>query len=90
MGELVSAFVFALAVLLSPKTCRPGWYVEGVRPSGLARCRPEPPRDCGEPVPPFEQPCPHDERVEQRVIICTGGTQPIVVDERTIGCQRRR
>lgn len=88
MTELLSALVFVIAVLLSPKRCREGWFVDGVRPSGVTRCRPAPPPRCGEPVPPHNQPCPKDERAELMVIYCTGGTRPIVVDDRTVGCQR--
>ncbi len=88
MGDLIGGFIFVLAVLLAPKRCREGWFVEGVRPSGVTRCLPVPPRHCGEPVPPDNQPCPHDDRVEWRAVYCTGGSKPIVVDERTVGCQR--
>ena len=88
MSDLIAAFLFILAVMMTPKHCRPGWYVEGVRPSGLTVCRPAPPPDCGEPVPPFEQPCPRDDRYEPMAIYCTGGARAIVVDSRTVGCQR--
>lgn len=88
MGELIGGFIFVLAVLLSPKQCRDGWFVEGIRPNGMTQCRPKPPTRCGEPGPPDNQPCPQDDRVELRAIYCTGGTRPIVVDDRTVGCQR--
>jgi hypothetical protein len=68
--------------------CPPDWYVEGVRPSGVSRCLPSPPRDCGEPVPPHNGPCPADARELPVRIYCTGGSRAIVVDERTIGCTR--
>ena len=88
MTDLLAAFLFVLAVMLGPKRCRAGWYVEGVRPTGIARCRPSPPAGCGEPVPPFNQPCPMDTRSEPMAIYCTGGAVPVVVDYRTVGCQR--
>lgn len=84
---LVTAITIALAVA-TPKQCAPGWYLEGVRPSGYTQCRPVPPSYCGEPVPPFNRPCPHDERSSPMVIYCTGGAHPIVVNARTVGCQR--
>lgn len=87
-GGILAAFVFVLTLMFVPRVCRPGWYVEGVRPTGASQCRPVPPRNCGEPVPPFNLPCPKDPRVEPIGIYCTGGSHPIVVNAQTIGCQR--
>ena len=69
-------------------TCPPGWFVEGVRPTGATQCRPNPPAHCGEPVPPDNGPCPRDDRMIPLEIYCTGGSHAIVVNERTVGCQR--
>ncbi len=66
----------------------PGWSVDGVRPSGATTCSPPPPRDCGEPKGPHTQPCPPDSRSAPMLVICTGGTRAIVVNQRVIGCQR--
>lgn len=70
-------------------TCPAGWYIEGVRSSGQTQCRPVPPAHCGEPVPPDNVPCPRDDRRIPIAIYCTNGQQPIVVNERTVGCQQR-
>lgn len=85
LGGMIAALVFVLVTLFVPRVCRPGWYVEGIRPTGAARCRPVPPKHCGEPVPPDNKPCPPDDRSEPIGIYCTGGSHPIVVDSRTVG-----
>lgn len=87
MADLIAAFLFVLAVLLSPKRCRDGWFVQGVRPSGATTCEQAPPPRCGEPVPPYQQPCPASSSYPM-AIYCTGGSRPIVVDYRTVGCTR--
>lgn len=91
----VIVFIAALLLQLwdlifrpSSARCPPGWFAEGVRPSGLTSCRPSPPANCGEPVPPNDQPCPEDKRVIERKIYCTGGMRPVQIGERVIGCQR--
>jgi hypothetical protein len=89
MTETLGALLFVLAVLLSPKRCPRGWYLDGVRPSGIGACRLAPPPGCGEPVPPHNQPCATQTRPMPIAIYCTGGSRPVVVDERTVGCQRR-
>lgn len=88
MSDVLGALVFVLAVLLTPKRCAPGWSLEGVSPSGWATCTPVPPPHCGEPVPPDDQPCPHDGRTTHIQIYCTGGTHPVTNDGVTVGCQR--
>lgn len=89
MFTMAVASVIAIALsFTTPKRCAPGWYLEGIRPSGYTQCKPSPPAYCGEPVPPFNKPCPRDERSSPVVIYCTGGAHPIVVDARTVGCQR--
>lgn len=84
----IVAFCWGIATHPTRATCPSGWAVEGVRPSGASRCVPSPPPNCGEPVPPYDMPCPHDERELLVRIYCTGGSHAIVVDERTIGCTR--
>jgi hypothetical protein len=98
IAHALEAFVFALisfvvicaSAVVQPRraTCPTGWSVEGVRPSGRTQCRPVPPAHCGEPVPPDNKPCPRDERAIRLEIYCTNGQQPIVVNERTVGCQQ--
>lgn len=95
---MIDDFIFAivtLIVLFTVAVIRPerirapvGYNVEGVRPDGSTTIRVAPPRSCGEPIPPNNQPCTHRDRSFGARIYCTGGTLPIVVDERTIGCQR--
>jgi hypothetical protein len=74
--------VAALAVGLR---CCKGYHVDGVRPDGRTWCvaKPACPDDseCGSAFPD-----PPRYPVE---IHCTGGSVPIVVDERTVGCQMR-
>jgi len=74
-------------------TCPAGWYVNGVRPSGVYECRRAPGGDPlydgagGFPDRSVERPGWYRSR-----IWCTGGAHPIVVLEdreaRTVGCQR--
>jgi len=86
---LVTLVVLITVAVIRPERARAprGWYVEGVRPDGATTIRQAPPQGCGEPVPPNNQPCPHAPAFESR-IYCTNGTLPVVVDDRTIGCQR--
>jgi hypothetical protein len=93
IGEVVAtlvgmiALVVAIAATPPIARCPDGYYVNGVRPSGKSTCREIPPtRDCGEPK--FSPPCPEPRTFPIR-IYCTGGSQPIVVDDATIGCMRR-
>lgn len=75
------------AVRPSSARCPRDWYAMGVRPSGRTTCVPEPPLGCGEPTGGPR--CAEDPREIPREIYCTGGAQPIVVDERTVSCQWR-
>jgi hypothetical protein len=95
LGELfaaIAAVVLLLAgVVLQPSSssgrCPAGWSLgEGVRRTGEFACYSPPPHDCGEPRGPNERPCPTPVKARGR-IHCTGGSVPIVVDERTVGCQ---
>ncbi len=57
-----------------------GWYLEGVRVDGATTLRRTPPITC-------EDDCPDQPALPAR-IWCTSGQRPIVVDHRTVGCQR--
>lgn len=63
-------------------------YVEGVRRDGSTWCAKSPSlreRDCTpDPVCSWSEPV----YTVPLQIYCTGGTRPIVIDQRTIGCQR--
>lgn len=68
--------------------CPDRWYVNGVRPNGRYQCLPvlgDPERDIEDARARVEI---HDARSIEGAIYCTGGARPIVVDSRTIGCQR--
>jgi hypothetical protein len=87
---LVAIVALCIGIVTQPTTatCPRGWTIDGVRPTGVSRCTPAPPPNCGEPVPPYNQPCPDDARELPMRIWCTGGSRPIVVNERTVGCTR--
>lgn len=88
---LIAILLYALFALTRPVQlqCPPGYFVEGVRPTGASRCLEDMP---GGPDCRGARACT-DERVQRELplqIYCTGGTCPIVGrDGRTIGCQRR-
>lgn len=87
---LASQVMLCLAFIMHPShaTCPTGWYAEGVRPGGQLACRPvvgQPERDIDDARAGIQS---HDERVLQSRVYCTGGSHPIVIDARTIGCQR--
>lgn len=94
---MIAWAIIAIAALLlswwdaivrpSSARCPEGFAAEGVRPSGATTCRPVPPPNCGEPTGEHTQPCVVPDVELPRAIHCTGGTMPIVVDARTIGCQ---
>jgi hypothetical protein len=98
--EIASAIVaFVVTVMLASvlppvAQCPRGWNLqEGVRRDGpdvgeFACYAPLPPC-CGEPAGKLEcqRQCPAVDRFHSR-IYCTGGAKPIIVDERTVGCQR--
>lgn len=87
---IASVLLCLVAVVRHPQQARcPGdWSVMGVRESGYTICTPPPPPNCGEPTGAYQQPCPDDPRELGIQIYCTGGSLPIVVDSRTVGCQR--
>jgi hypothetical protein len=84
---LGSFVAMAIAFALAPLRCPKGWHHEGVRPTGEYDCIRKP---VGPDWPGYAYP---DRSVVppgrlQAQIYCTGGAVPVVVDERTIGCQR--
>lgn len=92
---VVSTVLLMVAALSRPSAarCASGYVlIEGVRIAGPEVgsyvCEKAPPPNCGEAAGPFEGvPCPTAARYRSR-IYCTGGAIPIVVDEKTVGCQR--
>lgn len=95
MSDVSQAVLAAIAVLCfaiarpTHYRCEPGYYVEGVRPSGETRCV-EAPTDRGDGECIAGGRCRFaDTALSYPVqLYCTGGAHPIVVDERTVGCQR--
>lgn len=89
---LVTCGVITLINLLTQPTrasCPRGWHHNGVRTGGDFVCEPAPVGDpdqdgtWGHP----ERSVVPDERLPGKVY-CTSGAKPIVVNERTVGCQR--
>jgi hypothetical protein len=90
---LLSLVLLAAAFILQPAAaqCPPGHGLRtGIRRSGLFECWPTPVGSMdwdgtyGRP----ERSVQPDGVLESR-IFCTGGSVPIVVDARTVGCQAR-
>lgn len=91
MNEVVAVLVsFVLALALPSRAqCPVGWSLhEGVRRSGEFACYGPLAERCGD-AREYTDPCPKPEITRSR-IYCTGGSRPIVVDFRTVGCQRVR
>lgn len=78
--EAVASFsltaFFALAIKCERATCRSGWYVNGVNPLGIYRCRPV----LGDPEHDIEDARARrsfsDDREEVGYLYCTGGATP--------------
>lgn len=90
---MIRALLLFVAACTTPPDhaqCAPGWYVEGVRPTGVTTCVYAPPGGCGDAAgtPAEQMACVYEERRYAIAVYCTNGTHPIVVDERTVGCQR--
>lgn len=86
-ATLGAFLAMVISFALSPLPCPKGWHHEGVRPSGEYECIPQP---VGPDWPGYSFPdrsVVPPGRLRSR-IYCTGGSQPVVVDERTVGCQR--
>lgn len=94
MATMVELVALLLAALLPQHAvCRDGWHLDmGVRVDGpdvgSYSCAPPLPLCCEDAAGPCEHvKCPDRPREFGR-IYCTNGTIPIVVNERTVGCQR--
>ena len=87
----VSLFALAISCVRRPEqaTCADGWYVATLRPDGSFECEQSPPRDERDCTKDLVCPQPVGESIGiQNRIYCSGGATPIVVDHRTVGCQR--
>jgi hypothetical protein len=88
----LSALVLCAAMAMHPteSTCPEGWYVEGIRPTGRYRCRPRSLLP-DHPARGHERDDPDDPATWHEIhgaIYCTGGSFPIVVSARVVGCGR--
>lgn len=89
---LAALFTIAIGAVLPVSSCPPGWHNNGVRrydDRGAFECEAPLPPCCGEPAGVLEcqRQCSPVQRFHSR-IYCTGGSLPIVVNERTVGCSR--
>lgn len=90
---LLSLIVFFVTAVTRPDhaRCPDGFHLDGARSDGVYRCRPRstlPDRPSrGHEPDDVDDPTLDDRELLGR-IYCTGGTSPIVVDEKTVGCQR--
>lgn len=88
---LLSSVALRWSAVTRPTTamCPAGWYLNGVRPSGQYECRRAP---VGDPL--YDGAGGYSDRTVDRPgwlvgqVWCKRGVRPIVVDERTVGCQR--
>lgn len=87
LAAIAGIFFLVACAFVRPTSLRApaGWHVEGVRPSGATTLRRAPQTTCDA----SRDVCADelDPAVTGR-IYCTGGARPIVVDARTVGCQR--
>lgn len=91
----LALLICTAAIRPTSARCPPGWYVNGVRPTGIYECRRVPGGDplydgaAGYPDRTVDSPGWYWAR-----IYCTGGAQPIVVlarherDARFVACRR--
>jgi hypothetical protein len=94
-GALASVVLLCCSMVARPAAarCGPGFYVNGICPTGVFECRRVPGGDPlydgagGFPDRSIDRPGWYRSRV-----YCTGGAHPIVVlgdrEARTVGCQR--
>lgn len=88
---LVSLWLIIAAAVYGPTSasCPATWHHDGIRPTGSFQCVRGPVGD-----PDWDGTWMRPERgvvppgVLRARIYCTNGTEPIVVNERTVGCQR--
>lgn len=85
LAALATLAVLCAAMLTRPPRaeCPSGWWLDGVRPDGSFTCAHVDAGDRRE-WPPLEA---LPDEIDGRVY-CTGGARPIVVNYRTVGCQR--
>lgn len=86
----VSVISLCVCMLVRPThvICPPGWYAEGVRPNGATTCLPAPSGPDVISTHGVEDRSVQPPGAIEARIYCTGGAHPIVVDARTVGCQR--
>lgn len=92
VGYLLTLWLLALACLARPHRarCPIGYDLRtGIRPSGEFTCWPNPsgPLEWDGTWGRPERSRQPDGVIESR-IFCTGGTRPVVVGDREVGCQR--
>jgi hypothetical protein len=68
--------------------CPQGWRHEGIRPSGDYRCKPSLVGGERDPAGGIDTAVQPAGEIGGR-IYCTGGSVPVVIDYRTVGCTRR-
>lgn len=85
---LLGVFIVLVCAVLQPTRvrCPHGWWVNGVRPSGAFECR-KTPRSIVTPSAAEVHEIDSDWMIAGD-LYC-GEQLPIVVDERTVGCQAR-
>lgn len=91
-GALSTLITIAVLVVVAPtkQFCEPGYYVDGVDPTGWYQCRQTPTLQHDEESPPHWRPAddlPGEGNEYRGRVWCTGGQMPIVVNEKTVGCQ---
>lgn len=89
---LLSLLVSLVSAITRPSTaiCPDGYANQGVRPDGQYRCRPRsalPDITIGARDQVIDDPTLDEKELSGR-IYCSGGSAPIVVNEKTVGCMR--
>jgi len=100
--HVVAALIALLVAVVYPHPqfrCPSSTYVNGVRaiytdgqrgPAGRFECRKVAPLIWSEEHPPYRPTVlTTDDIVDGGFIYCTGGSEPILVNEHTVGCQPR-
>ncbi len=84
----VSLLIFFVAAVTRPSsgTCPPHHQVSGINRAGVWTCRPLSTQP--DPGSRVVEDKTLDARELQSAIYCSGGSEPIVVDDRTVGCMR--
>lgn len=86
---IASSLLLLLAQFTRPTTARTpeGWYVNGIRPDGRYEVRMAPILREKKCSPSCVNPDEPDLHYRSR-IYCTGGSRPIVINHRRVGCSR--